>query len=115
MHKDKPKTQLSDKIPLFDSVSRTEMETELNVEYGDLKGGYDTSKAARIKQWAEYGFQPYGNETKGASSIVDSTIFNSIEWMIPTLIQPFVQTDNVAELIPEGGDARTLINAAVLT
>lgn len=102
-----------DALENFPKVSKSRIEAELNVEFRDLEAGYNAQKAARLRQWNEYGFQKYGNEKKGASSIVDSTIFNSIEWMVPTLIQPFVETDNVAQILPEGGDPKSLIVAAM--
>jgi len=102
-----------DSLDNFPNISYTKMQSELNVEFTDLEAGYNAAKAKRVRQWAEYGFQPYGNEKNGASSIVDSTIFNTIEWMIPTLIQPLVQTDKIAELIPEGADVKTLLYSGV--
>ena len=103
-----------DRLPNFPKVSLSAIERDLNTEYQDLQGGYDTAKAYRIQQFKEYAFQPYGNEKDGASKIVDSTIFNAIEWMVPTLIQPFTQTDNLIEVNPNGGDARSLITAGVI-
>ena len=108
------KETFDDPLPNFPEVSKSRMESELNAEYKDLESGYNTAKAERVKRWAEYAFQPYGNEIKGQSQLVDSTIFNSIEWMIPTMIQPFVETDHVAEINPEGSDLSAIITAKVV-
>lgn len=105
---------VTDPLPNFNKVSISRVESDLNSEYLDLRAGYDTAKAYRLQQWREYAFQPYGNEKDGASKIIDSTIFNAIEWMVPTLIQPFTQTDSLIDVSPNGGDARSLITAGVL-
>ena len=105
---------VTEPLPNFEKVSVARVEQDLNTEYEDLLSGYNTAKTYRMQQWREYAFQPYGNEKDGASKIIDSTIFNAIEWMVPTLIQPFVQTDSLLEITPNGGDARSLVTAGVL-
>jgi len=113
-HETTEEKAFSDPLPNFPRVSMGRMENELNAEYKDLESGYNTAKAERVKRWAEYAFQPYGNEIDGQSKLVDSTIFNSIEWMIPTMIQPYVETDFLAELNPDGSDISAIITAKVV-
>lgn len=103
-----------DPVPGFPKVSRTRLQNDLNVEFNSLKSGYDTAKTRRMKLWQEYRFQAYGNEVPGQSSIVDSTIFNTIEWYIPTLIQPFIETEDFLQISPTSADVEHIVTAEVL-
>lgn len=97
--------------PDFPSVNLRDAERELCAEFASLRTGYDSRKAKRIEAWKRYNFQPYGNERKGASSIVDSTIFNAVEWMAPSLIQPFIETSDYIKVVPESAEIRDLLAA----
>lgn len=98
-----------DSVPAFDGLSRSKLESDLNSEYGSLESGYNNAKTKRIDFYQRYRFELYGNEREGSSSYVDSTIFNAIEWMVPTFVQPFIETQNLVHLDPEGSDAASLI------
>lgn len=97
--------------PDFPSVDLTKMESELNLEFSALESGYDTRKAKRMENWRRYNFEPYGNEKKNASSIVDSTIFNAVEWMTPSLIQPFFETSDFIKVVPETAELKDIMAA----
>ena len=103
--------KMSDTLPQYPNVSISRMEADLNGEFAALEAGYNTRKAKRIDAWKKYNFQPYGNERDGASKIVDSTIFNVVEWMTPSLIQPFFETSDFIKVIPESANIRDIISA----
>jgi len=97
----------------FPNVNVSQLEADLNVEFNSLKSGYDNAKTRRLQSYREYKFQPYGNEKKGQSGVVSSTIFDAIEWMSPTLVQPFMATDDFIKLVPEGGNIEDVVTAQV--
>lgn len=98
-------------LPKFPTVDFERIENDLNQEFKSLESGYNTRKAKRIENWQRYQFQPYGNETDGASKIVDSTIFNMVEWATPSLIQPFMETPDFIKVVPESGQLRDIISS----
>lgn len=54
----------------------------------------------------EYYRQPYGNEEEGWSSIVTSEVQDTIEWILPDLIDMFVSSDDAVVFEPtQGADA----------
>ena len=103
--------EMTDTIDMFPNLSRARVEADLNAEFDALEAGYNTRKAKRIENWKRYNFQPYGNEKDGASKIVDSTIFNVVEWMTPSLIQPFFETSDFIKIVPESANLRDIIAA----
>ena len=48
--------------------------------------------------------EPYGDETKGRSSVVMSDVADTIEWIKPELIEIFTAGDKAAEMSPVGAD-----------
>ena len=44
--------------------------------------------------------KPYGNEVKGKSQIVSQDIRKQIEWMLPTLADPFLSTPDIIKCNP---------------
>ena len=98
-------------LPNFPSVKLVDIENDLNQEFKALESGYNERKAKRIENWKRYQFQPYGNEEDGASKIVDSTIFNMVEWATPSLIQPFMETPDFIKVVPESGDLKDIVAA----
>lgn len=101
-------------LPNFPKVAIKRLENDLNVEFNSLKSGYDTSKTRRMDLWKQYRFQAYGNERAGQSAIVDSTIYNTIEWMLPVLIQPFIETNDLVKINPTSADVKSIISAEVI-
>lgn len=97
----------------FDGLTVGEVESDLNQEYASLESGYNNAKQRRMEFQKRYRFELYGNEQKGSSSYVDSSIFNAIEWMIPTFIQPFIETQQLMNITPDGSDDRSLIASQV--
>lgn len=48
----------------------------------------------------EYYRQPYGNEEEGWSQIVTSEVQDTVEWILPELLDMFVSSDNAVEFEP---------------
>jgi len=99
------------KIPGYENLDVKKVEGELNTEFQSLKSGYDTAKSDRLRMYNEYKFQPYGNEVSGQSSIVDSTIWDAVEWLVPTMIQPFVETADFMKITPEDANMQAMLRA----
>lgn len=106
--------KITDPLPDFPEVSIAQMESDLNNEFRQLESGYNTAKTRRLQDWKEYRFQLYGNEIEGQSKMVDSTIFNAVEWMLPAFIQPFVETKEFINTEPTDSSVRSLIVAEVM-
>jgi len=98
-------------LPNFKNVETLTIERDLEHEFRDLESGYRTSKSRRIQFNKEYKFQLYGNERPGESSFVDSSIFDAIEWMIPAMIQPLVETNDFMQVKPVAASVQNIIKA----
>lgn len=100
---------MADNLPNFPAVKYDKIQSDLNAEFDALESGYNERKTRRIENWKRYNFEAYGNEKSGSSTIVDSTIFNVVEWMTPSLIQPFFETSDFIKVIPESAAPRDII------
>lgn len=49
-----------------------------------------------------YFCRPFGNEVDGRSRVVDSSVRDCVEWVMPTLMRIFTSSENVCEFEPEG-------------
>jgi hypothetical protein len=56
--------------------------------------------AERLKAMREYHREPYGNEEEGWSTIVTSEVQDTIEWLLPDLLDVFVSTDKAVVFEP---------------
>ena len=100
-------------IPKFPDLNLDDVQSDLNQEYASLESGYNNAKARRMEFAKRYRFELYGNEVNGSSKYVDSTIFNAIEWMVPTFAQPYIEGQNLINITPDGSDTKSLISAQV--
>jgi hypothetical protein len=72
--------------------------------------GYRTGKlsAARQKNLQYYLCRPVGDlappEIEGRSAVVDSSVHDTVEWMLPSLIKTFTGGDSVVEFAPQRQD-----------
>src|SRR5882672_3601449 len=68
--------------------------------------GYFGGKLAEMRRKSEYYFLGLAKgdlsppEIEGRSTVVDTTVRNTILWMLPTLIKTFCAGDNVVEFTP---------------
>jgi hypothetical protein len=60
--------------------------------------------AERAQSYAEYMRLPYGNEEEGRSSVVSSDVLDTIEGMLPDLIDVFVSSDKAVQFDPKQAD-----------
>lgn len=95
----------------FPKVEILRIEGDLNNEFDNLRSGYNTQKSRRMQFYKEYKFQAYGNEQHGSSRYVDSTIFDAIEWMVPSIIQSFVETNDFLKVKPVSATVTNMIKA----
>lgn len=55
----------------------------------------------KVDQWRrEFNGEPYGNEVKGKSQIVSKDIKKQAEWLHPSLLDPFVNTEDIVKVTP---------------
>ena len=68
--------------------------------------GYHTGELASNREKAlEYYLQfPLGNEVEGESQVVDSSVRDTVEWMLPSLIRVFAASGRVVEFEPVGAE-----------
>jgi len=57
-------------------------------------------RTARKRAIEDYYQQPYGNEEEGWSQIVTSDVQDTIEWILPELVDIFTSTDRAVEFEP---------------
>ena len=56
---------------------------------------------SKMQEWKnETSGMPYGNEVKGKSKIVSQDVKKQLEWMLPSLADPFLSSQNVIKCSP---------------
>ncbi len=62
---------------------------------------YHDERIRKIEKWkAEYNGEKYGNEQDGKSKIVARTIKKQDEWLHPSLLDPFVASQDIVKVTP---------------
>lgn len=82
------------------AVSKSDL---LNKLRADMKAAdvLRTEWFNKISQWRnETAGMPYGNEVKGKSKIVSQDIKKQLNWMLPTLADPFLSTPDIIKCNP---------------
>ena len=70
---------------------------------GDLRSADSMQKAWKTKReqyLSETYANPYGNEQEGKSKIVSKDILKQLNWMIPTIADPFLSTTDIIKCNP---------------
>ena len=62
-----------------------------------IKRDWDTRREAWINETAG---NPYGNEVEGKSKIVSKDIKKQLEWLIPSITDPFLSSTDVIRCNP---------------
>lgn len=75
------------------AIIAMEMENALGVDGGKLS----IQRRDALKQ---YEGEPYGNEIDGRSQVVDRTIMETVEWIMPALMRIFTSSDQIVEVEP---------------
>ncbi len=68
--------------------------------YGSEQDGELSQDRARSID--DYLGKPYGNEVEGRSQVVSRDVYDTIEWIKPSLLRIFTSGDEVAKFEPEG-------------
>jgi len=63
-------------------------------------GGQITNQRAQAMRY--YQAQPFGDERAGHSQVILTDVADTIEWMLPQLLEPFVAGDQVVKFAPKG-------------
>lgn len=75
------------------AIIAAEMDNALGVDGGKLS----ISRRDALKQYLG---EPYGNELDGRSQVVDRTILETVEWVLPALIRIFMASEKTVEFEP---------------
>jgi hypothetical protein len=66
-------------------------------------GGQDSGLSAeRARSIDDYLGKPYGNEVEGRSKVVSRDVYDTVEWIKPSLLRIFTSGEDVALFDPEG-------------
>lgn len=76
------------------AIIAMEMENALGVDGGKLSN----SRRDALKQ---YEGEKYGNEVDGRSQVVDRTIMETVEWIMPALMRIFASADKIVQVEPQ--------------
>jgi hypothetical protein len=91
------------------TIIAMEMENALGIDGGKLS----IQRRDALKQ---YEGEPYGNEVDGRSQVVDRTIMETVEWIMPALMRIFTSSDQIVEVepqLPQDEDASQQMTAFV--
>lgn len=88
----------SDDAPLTETglkaIIANEMENALGIDGGKLSN----ERRDALKQYLG---EKYGNEVDGRSQVVDRTIMETVEWILPALLRLFTASDKVVNVEPQ--------------
>jgi len=76
------------------TIIAMEMENALGIDGGKLSN----ERRDALKQ---YEGDKYGNEVDGRSQVVDRTIMETVEWIMPALMRIFASADKIVEVDPQ--------------
>lgn len=77
-------------------VSIIEAQEKRALGYGDGELSHQRADALKF-----YNGEPLGNEVEGRSQVRTSEVFNTVEWLLPSLLQIFTSSDKAVEFEPE--------------
>jgi hypothetical protein len=62
----------------------------------------DTTSVQRAQAIGYYLGQPFGNEIEGRSQVVSRDVFDTVEWIKPSLLRIFAGGETVCQFAPVG-------------
>jgi len=80
-------------------------DAEANAYGGEGDAGLSTERARSID---DYLGKPYGNEVDGRSQVISRDVYDTIEWIKPSLLRIFTSGDEVAQFEPVGPEDEAL-------
>ena len=86
-------------------MNDTELAATIDTQLASATGGSVDSEGNSDRAYAldRYYGKLYGYEEDGCSSVVTSEVFDTIEWMMPSLLRVFVSGERVVEFKATGG------------
>jgi hypothetical protein len=75
------------------------VESEVEVSVG--REGDDVSEA-RAAALERYEGEPYGDEREGRSKVTDRSVFETVEWFMPSVMRAFTGSSEIMVFEPEG-------------
>ena len=88
---------MMDNKPKF---NKDQLLRDLKSDYKATQPGHNDWVAKRDEYISESYGRAYGNETKGSSQIVSKDIKRQLEWLIPSITDPFLSTPDVIKCNP---------------
>jgi len=84
-------------------MDKLEFQALLRNEIENAHGYYDNEYGIdRIKAMDYYMGEKYGNEQEGRSQVVTTEVADTIEFIMPSLMRTFTQTDDFVKFMPRG-------------
>ena len=84
-------------------MDKLEFQALLRNEIQNAHGYYDNEYGIdRIKAMDYYMGEKYGNEQEGRSQVVTTEVADTIEFIMPSLMRTFTQTDDFVKFMPRG-------------
>ncbi len=77
------------------------IEKKVSSSIGNYNGDLSESRAKELKYY--YG-EPFGNEIEGESQVVSTDVFDTVEGMLPDLLDIFFSSDDVVMFNPVGAE-----------
>jgi hypothetical protein len=93
------KNNRMDDDELLAVLMRHENTESVSTGNGQSQQAYDRAAAHR-----RYLRRPQGDEVEGRSSVVSSDTFNMVEWMLPSIIDVFISSDQAVQFQPRGAE-----------
>lgn len=94
-----------------EALQREQEEIDLKKALGDYfddsigTGNNDEIMEQREEALKIYNREPYGNEVKGRSSFITSDAMDTVNWLLPSLLNVFMSQPKTVEFIPSTADA----------
>jgi len=83
------------------AIIKAHRDDSLGADAGDLA----TQRATAMDH---YHGRPYGNEVDGRSQVVSRDLAEAVDWALPAVVRPFVQSGVLAEFLPVGPEDEAL-------
>ena len=84
-----------DRDPMSDRELITFLDENERDSLGYVWGGQLSFERGLAQKY--YFAEPYGNEVEGRSQVVSTEVFDTVEWILPSLIRVFASTDKSVE------------------
>lgn len=98
---------------MAEKLSDEEVGNLISLEISDALDNYDTEYSAdRIKALDYYLAEPFGNEIDGKSQVVDTTVSDVVEQIMPSLMRVFCGSDKYVRFSPRNAEDAELAEQA---